>query len=131
MSRILCFVQVGASYQCSAERMSRRPSLLKSATATLSLNPGSIICTLKAMSAGRVRTGSCATGHARVSKANRTWSMSSPRRSKCERALYDALQAIRCGFRLKAEARAAAAAFRLKPEATRELFAVQEEIGWV
>ena len=56
MSRTLCFVQAGASYQYSAERMSRRPSLLKSATATLSLNPGSIICTLKAMSAGRLRT---------------------------------------------------------------------------
>src|SRR4029453_18334323 len=55
MSRILCFAQFGAAYQCSAERMSSRPSLLKSATATLSLKPGSIICTLKAMSAGRLR----------------------------------------------------------------------------
>src|SRR5687768_7790631 len=57
MSRILCLVHPGASYQCSADRMSGRPSLLKSATATLSLKPGSIICTLKAMSAGRLRTG--------------------------------------------------------------------------
>src|SRR5918992_1132859 len=61
MSRILCFVQRGASYQCSAERMSSRPSRLKSATATLSLKPGSIIWTRNAMSAGRGLTASAGT----------------------------------------------------------------------
>src|SRR5688572_18365518 len=65
MSRILCFVQAGASYQYSADRMSRRPSLLKSATATLSLNPGSTKCIRNAISAGRDRTAgsvcACAT----------------------------------------------------------------------
>ena len=44
----------GASYQYSAERMSSRPSLLKSATATDSLKPGSTMCTLKAISSGRL-----------------------------------------------------------------------------
>ena len=49
---------LGASYQFSPEMMSGRPSLLRSATATVSLAPGSIMRTWKGMSGGRLDAAS-------------------------------------------------------------------------
>src|SRR4051794_17710812 len=52
-SRNRCLVHDGASYQFSPETMSRRPSRLMSATAAVSLAPGSIMWTRNGMSGGR------------------------------------------------------------------------------
>ena len=50
----MCLVHDGASYQFSPETMSSRPSRLMSATAAVSLAPGSSIRVLNGMSGGRV-----------------------------------------------------------------------------